>query len=334
MTAPYEADAQLRSLEEQGITIGSLSSDGDLAFLGRSNATVHSGFSTRSTKNYRSIIGGKCRLREYEGLTASQRAVLAGFHGTDYLGKLYRWSPRTAFEKMQHHMRLNPMQREQHLDQLEQQERWSKGRGQARAVGFADGFRLNLCLFMHYPVYKFLFSSDDLSVNMKRQEFSSRRISVRVEPLNPFVGDDSFASLLPSLDICDHVDKDQLWLTSKWRGQDFVYPPYPRHEVSGEELPHGAVLNFDTRAPHLWPDCHLLNFCRLHLHDAVDAETSPIPSVSNTNPTSHPIPKPLNVNDSLFPLTLNNPNNPYTLHQTEQYSHKTNNKRKNNRADY
>ena len=122
MSAPYEADAQLSSLEQQGITDGSLSTDGDIYFLG--GRTVHSGFSTRSTQKYKSIIDGSCRHAQYEGLTPGQRAVLAGFHGTDYIGKLYRWSPARAFKEMQKWLKLSQTERDTRLDELEKTSKW------------------------------------------------------------------------------------------------------------------------------------------------------------------------------------------------------------------
>ena len=53
--APFEADAQLSYLEEHGFTDGTLSEDSDTFFYEESK-NIYSGFNTRSTRKYRTII--------------------------------------------------------------------------------------------------------------------------------------------------------------------------------------------------------------------------------------------------------------------------------------
>ena len=53
--APFETDAQLVVFEKDGYTDGSLTEDGDVYFY-EGACNLYSGFNTRSTRKYRTII--------------------------------------------------------------------------------------------------------------------------------------------------------------------------------------------------------------------------------------------------------------------------------------
>ena len=85
--SPFEADAQLASLEDAGFIDGILSEDSDLFFY-ETTRNLYSGFNTRSTKKYRTIINRTTADPYFSKLSGHSLRALASFCGTDYLDHL------------------------------------------------------------------------------------------------------------------------------------------------------------------------------------------------------------------------------------------------------
>ena len=85
--APFEADAQLVFLEAHGFTNGTLSIDSDIFFY-EGSENIYSGFSTRSTKKYRSIVNRKTVDPYIASLSGEKLRTLSSFMGTDYIDHL------------------------------------------------------------------------------------------------------------------------------------------------------------------------------------------------------------------------------------------------------
>lgn len=85
--SPFEADAQLSSLEHDGFTDGSLTEDSDVFFY-ESTRNMYSGFNTRSTKKYRTIINRTTADPYFTHLSGHSLRSLTSFCGSDYVDHL------------------------------------------------------------------------------------------------------------------------------------------------------------------------------------------------------------------------------------------------------
>ena len=85
--APFEADAQLVYLERAGFTHGTLTNDSDIYFL-EGSRNMYSGFNTRSTRKYRSIIDRATVDPYFSSLRGEALRTLGCFMGTDYIQHL------------------------------------------------------------------------------------------------------------------------------------------------------------------------------------------------------------------------------------------------------
>lgn len=85
--SPFEADAQLINLEQHGFTDGTLSEDSDCYFY-ESSVNIYSGFNTRSTRKYRTIINRTTLNPYFSDLEGHSLRALASFCGSDYMDHL------------------------------------------------------------------------------------------------------------------------------------------------------------------------------------------------------------------------------------------------------
>ena len=89
--APFETDAQLVYFEWIGLTDGTLSCDSDIffyVFFYEVSENVFSGFNTRSTRKYRSIIKRQTVDPYFSSLRGEALRTLGCFMGTDYIQHL------------------------------------------------------------------------------------------------------------------------------------------------------------------------------------------------------------------------------------------------------
>ena len=85
--SPFEADAQFSALEHDGFTDDTLTEDSDVFFYERTR-NMYSGFSTRSTKKYRTIINRTTVDPYLSNLCGHSLRALTSFCDTDYVDHL------------------------------------------------------------------------------------------------------------------------------------------------------------------------------------------------------------------------------------------------------
>ena len=152
-------------------------------------------------------------------------------------------------------------QQNEYLGKLEQTQRFSTTGSSAPATGFRKEWWLAYQLFLHYPVHKIQTAS--------REDFLSGKYTTKLAPLYPF--EEPGATFTTFLDGVFHIadvpalrEKESrlhVWARQKDGSRiELSEPPYP--VVNGVQRPHGAVLDFAKRPPHLVHSAALVRYLR------------------------------------------------------------------------
>jgi hypothetical protein len=152
-------------------------------------------------------------------------------------------------------------QQNEYLGKLELTQRFSTTGSSAPATGFRNEWWLAYKLFLHYPVHKIQTNS--------REDFLSGKYTTELAPLYPF--EESGVTFTTFLDgafaiadipaLREKESRLHVWARQQDGSNiELCEPPFP--VVNGVQRPHGAVLDFAKRPPHLVYSAALVRYLR------------------------------------------------------------------------
>ena len=278
--APFEADAQLVSLQRQGLADFLLSEDSDIAHLGAKPGTVLSGYIRWKEQRRHAFFQPQT--------DALRRCLRASLLGTDYMRNMALvrdWGAVDEAAKKLYaeldNKELYELQGCQSLkDMAAARVASRRAATQITANELVRMFVDSVLMFEHGPVSKLCFSADDVTETERRAAFRAGNYTACIKPLHPFPhtahrGLEWFRTYFQLAGDETPYFKGELWsrtdkvldvpsytlanyLECHGTGQDRLPPGADRSQI----LPYSAFLPY---IPQLCSDSQLKAWCTTHL---------------------------------------------------------------------